>query len=100
MVSLTLTFADKPRVLLLDEANTALDGDADRRLREYLETLKGETTILMITERPSLINIADRVFDASHGVVKQIEWEGFGAKPKPRPNPLKPSRLPETKGAA
>ncbi|WP_417841406.1 peptidase domain-containing ABC transporter [Terasakiella sp.] len=100
MVSLTLTFADKPRILLLDEANTALDGDADRRLREYLETLKGETTILMITERPSLINIADRVFDASHGVVKQIEWEGFGSRPKPRPNPLKPSRPREQKGVA
>lgn len=89
MVSLTLTFADKPKILLLDEANTALDGDADRRLREYLETLKGQSTVLMITERPSLINIADRVLDASHGVVKQIEWEGFGpAKPKaPEPAP-------------
>ncbi|MDV7340567.1 ABC transporter transmembrane domain-containing protein [Terasakiella sp. A23] len=91
MVSLTLTFADKPKILLLDEANTALDGDADRRLREYLETLKGEATVLMITERPSLINIADRVLDASHGVVKQIEWEGFGpAKPKaPEPDAKK-----------
>jgi len=89
MVSLTLTFADDPRVLLLDEANTALDGDADRRLREYLETLKGKSTILMITERPSLINIADRVLEASHGKVRQIEWEGFGSRPSPRPNPLK-----------
>ncbi|SCA55358.1 putative hlyB transporter, ATP-binding protein [Candidatus Terasakiella magnetica] len=85
MVSLTLTFADKPKILLLDEANTALDGDADRRLREYLETLKGDTTVLMITERPSMINIADRVLDASHGVVKQIEWEGFGPKKAPKP---------------
>ncbi|WP_206201956.1 ABC transporter transmembrane domain-containing protein [Terasakiella sp. SH-1] len=85
MVSLTLTFADKPKILLLDEANTALDGDADRRLREYLETLKGETTILMITERPSLINIADRVLDASHGVVKPVEWEGFGPKKTVKP---------------
>jgi ATP-binding cassette subfamily C protein LapB len=85
MVSLTLTFADKPKILLLDEANTALDGDADRRLREYLESLKGDTTILMITERPSLINIADRVLDASHGQIKQIEWEGFGPKKPPVP---------------
>ncbi len=83
LVSLTLSFADQPKILLLDEANTALDGDADRRLREYLETLKGKTTVLMITERPSMIKIADRVIDASHGVVQEMIWEGFGpARPK------------------
>ena len=83
LVSLTLSFADHPKILLLDEANTALDGDADRRLREYLETLKGKTTVLMITERPSMIKIADRVIDASHGVVQEMIWEGFGpARPK------------------
>jgi ATP-binding cassette, subfamily C, bacterial LapB len=83
LVSLTLSFADHPKILLLDEANTALDGDADRRLREYLETLRGKTTVLMITERPSMIKIADRVIDASHGVVQEMIWEGFGpARPK------------------
>ncbi len=85
MVSLSLTFADDPRILLLDEANTALDGDADRRLREYLESLKGKTTILMITERPSLINIADRVIDVFNGQVKDIDWVPPWAANKPKP---------------
>lgn len=89
MVSLTLTFADKPKILLLDEANTALDGDADRRLREYLESIKGETTILMITERPSLINIADRVLDVWDGKVQEIEWVFPGQAPKPKPEETK-----------
>lgn len=89
MVSLALTFADKPKILLLDEANTALDGDADRRFREYLESLKGETTILIITERPSLINIADKVLEVQDGMVKEIDWEmpSFGPPKKDPPKP-------------
>jgi len=91
MVSLSLTFASDPRILLLDEANTALDGDADRRLREYLETLKGKTTVLMITERPSMIQIADRVLDVSHGKIVETKWEPWTppvqAKPEAAPVP-------------
>jgi ATP-binding cassette, subfamily C, bacterial LapB len=86
MVSLSLTLASHPKILLLDEANTALDGDADRRLREYLETLRGETTVLIITERPSLIQIADRVLDVSHGKVVETKWEPWTPPPAPKPD--------------
>ncbi len=52
----------RPRVVLFDEANSAVDGAGDQALRNLLEELKGSCTIILVTPRPSLLNLADRQF--------------------------------------
>jgi ATP-binding cassette, subfamily C, bacterial LapB len=59
LISLVRAFAGKPRLLLFDEANSALDLQTDRKLLHFLETLRGKTTVILVTSRPSLMNIAD-----------------------------------------
>ena len=53
----------KPRILLFNEANTALDHEADRRLLEALQTLKGQTTLVLVSRRPSWLALADTLID-------------------------------------
>ncbi|MBT5108369.1 MAG: ATP-binding cassette domain-containing protein [Rhodospirillaceae bacterium] len=59
LIALVRAFAGEPRLLLLDEANSALDLQTDRKLLQLLEKLRGRTTIILVTSRPSLMNIAD-----------------------------------------
>ena len=59
LISLVRAFGESPRLLLFDEANSALDLSVDRKLRELFEKLRGDTTIVLVTGRPSLIRIAD-----------------------------------------
>ena len=60
----------KPRIILFDEANTALDHESDSRLRDMLRRLKGHVTILLVSYRPSLLEIADRRFELVGGELK------------------------------
>ncbi len=56
-----------PRVVLFDEANIAIDRAGDDHLRDFLEKLKGKHTLVLVTHRPSLLKMADRVFAIRNG---------------------------------
>jgi ATP-binding cassette subfamily C protein LapB len=58
---------DNPQYVLFDEANTAVDGTGDVLLRQWLERAKGRHTLVLVTHRPSLLNLADRVFNIENG---------------------------------
>lgn len=77
MISLVRVFSDNPKLVMLDEANSALDMDADTRLRELIEAQRGKTTVIMVTSRPSLIRIADKVLKVDRGQVVEVAPTGL-----------------------
>lgn len=62
LIALVRVLAFNPAVVLFDEANSALDFEGDKKLRQYLESRKGELTIIMVTNRPSMIKLADTIY--------------------------------------
>lgn len=64
----------KPALLILDEATSALDPVNEDRIRQALDRLKGEMTIIVIAHRPSTIRNADQVIVLERGRV--IRQEG------------------------
>lgn len=66
-ISLCRVLGSKPDLLLLDEANAAFDLITDRRFRDLLEEMRGETTMIVITSRPSLLAASDFVFHLDRG---------------------------------
>lgn len=71
-VSIARALAGDPRVLLFDEANSRLDMRADAALRAGLERVRGEITCLLVSNRPSLLAIADRVFELRDGRMHEV----------------------------
>jgi len=69
VVALVRVLANGPTMLLFDEANSALDIDADKKLQALIEDRRGQITMIMVTDRPSMIAQADRVLDINHGLV-------------------------------
>ena len=65
--------ASRPRLLILDEANGSFDYESDQALGQGLLSLKGQTTIVIITNRPSFAAIADRLFTLVDGKFCQLE---------------------------
>lgn len=62
-IAMARVLAGKPRMILFDEANNAFDRKADMVLKQALEALKGETTMVLVSHRPSILALADRVYD-------------------------------------
>lgn len=85
-ISLCRVLSKKPKLLLFDEANSVFDFEADRRLRRLLIEMRGETTIVMVTARPSLIALADAVVQVQRGVATCVEQTPFEAKTQPAPS--------------
>ncbi len=67
--------ARKPKILLFDEANTSLDSGSDALLRQGLEQLRGHTTVLLVSLRPSMLRMASRVFSLLDGQLYDVTVE-------------------------
>jgi ATP-binding cassette subfamily C protein LapB len=68
-IAIARSLVNNPRIVLFDEANTAVDSAGDNFLRVWLERAKGKRTLVLVTPRPSLAKMADRVFDLSNGTL-------------------------------
>jgi ATP-binding cassette subfamily C protein LapB len=72
-VAIARAIAGGPRLLILDEANGSFDYLSDQALGKGLLSLKGELTMVLITNRPSFAAIADRLFTLIDGQFCQLE---------------------------
>ena len=61
--------AFEPSILLFDEANSLLDMRSDAALKAGLNALKGKMTIILISNRPSLLAIADKRYVLENGTL-------------------------------
>ena len=68
-LSLARAFVKKSSILLLDDPSNGLDRVGDVALTAHLNSLRGSTTVLLATARPSHMRIADRVLVMSAGVI-------------------------------
>jgi ATP-binding cassette subfamily C protein LapB len=66
-IAIARSLVHNPRIVLFDEANTAVDSAGDNFLRVWLERAKGKRTLVLVTPRPSLSKMADRIFDLTDG---------------------------------
>jgi ABC-type protease/lipase transport system fused ATPase/permease subunit len=66
-ITLARALAMLPSVLILDEANALLDIAGEQRLIDALERLRGRVTIILAAHRPSLLRLADKVYEISGG---------------------------------
>jgi ABC-type bacteriocin/lantibiotic exporter with double-glycine peptidase domain len=68
-LSLARALVKRPAMLFLDDPGTGLDRAGDDALIAHLAGLRGKTTVLLATARPSHMRIADRVIAMRAGTV-------------------------------
>ncbi len=62
-IAIARVLAARPRIVLFDEANNAFDRKSDNLLKDALEQLCGETTLVLVSHRPSILALADRIYE-------------------------------------
>ncbi len=81
-VGIIRALASRPQIILFDDATAAVDAEGETLILQYLEKLKGEATLILVTQRPSLQRLADRAVDLRLSKAHPIEGsfiQGFVA---------------------
>ena len=99
-IALARALYGDPRLLLLDEPNSNLDGQGEMALAQALKNLKGQVTVVVVTHRTTLVQHVDKmlVIDAGkpqhYGPVAevmkemQVKSQPGQARPKVVPMPM------------
>jgi ATP-binding cassette subfamily C protein len=64
---------NKPKLMILDEATSALDPASEEAVRQTMEALKGQLTILAISHNRAMVQAADRVYQMRDGGAKLLD---------------------------
>jgi ABC-type multidrug transport system fused ATPase/permease subunit len=59
----------KPKILILDEATSSLDGESEANISQSILQMKGKTTVILIAHRLSTIQQADVIFVLEKGEI-------------------------------
>jgi len=64
---------NRPRLLILDEATSALDPESEEVVRQTMEALKGNLTILAISHNRAMVQAADQVYQLKDGRAQLLD---------------------------
>jgi len=71
-IAIARALVEGPRLLILDEATTALDPETEQEICRTLVKLKDEVTILAISHQMAMRNVADVVYEVANGRVVPV----------------------------
>lgn len=69
-IALARALFSKPNLLILDESTSALDGKSEKLITDFISTLSGKVTVLVIAHRLASIKHADTVYFLKAGKLK------------------------------
>ena len=76
-LAIARSFLRKKPILILDEATSALDPETEVSVLKSVKSLPHKPTCIIITHRPSALNICHRIIRLEKGHLKQISKESI-----------------------
>lgn len=73
-ICIARALAKRPKILFLEEANAVLDQRAERLLQRGLTALRGSTTMIILSNRPSFLSIAETCLQLRQGQLVPFEF--------------------------
>ncbi len=73
LIGLARAMFGRPKLIVLDEPNSNLDGDSEAALTRALEKLKAQdTTVVLVSHRPALVQGVDKVLLLKDGAIEMF----------------------------
>lgn len=69
LVALARCLVTKPQILLMDEPTSSMDAQAEASFIQHLKTAVGDRTLIVVTHRPALLDVVNRVVVVEAGRV-------------------------------
>lgn len=71
-VCIARALAGRPTLLVLDEPTSALDATSERRVLQALGARRGETTVVVVTHRLTVLEVCDQVLALDEGQINYL----------------------------
>jgi subfamily B ATP-binding cassette protein HlyB/CyaB len=68
-IALARALVTDPRLLILDEATSSLDGETEAAITDAIQDLKGNVTVILIAHRLSSIRNSDKIIYLENGQI-------------------------------
>jgi ABC-type protease/lipase transport system fused ATPase/permease subunit len=90
-IALARALYGNPRLIVLDEPNSNLDGAGEMALAETLKSLRGQVTVVVVTHRTTLVQHIDKLLVLEGGRAKHYGpaadvMKAMNQQPVPRPS--------------
>ena len=72
-IAIARALVKRPKLLILDEATTALDPKTEKEICATLQQLKGRITILAISHQPTVVECADWAYHLKEGRLTRVK---------------------------
>jgi ATP-binding cassette subfamily C protein len=72
-IAIARALIHKPKLLILDEATTALDPNTEKAICNTLRKLRGELTIIAISHQPAVLEVADRAYRLENRIASPVQ---------------------------
>lgn len=77
-IALARAILTKPEILILDEATSSLDSESEQLIQEYITSIKGTCTMVVVAHRMSTIQGSDKIIVLQNGgKVEEGTWESL-----------------------
>jgi ATP-binding cassette subfamily C protein len=80
-IAIARALVHRPKLLILDEATTALDPKTEAAICATLRELRGQLTILAISHQPAILEVADRAYRLHDGAATLVVDQSEGCPP-------------------
>jgi len=70
-IAIARVLARKPQILILDEATSSLDNESEKKIQDFINSLKRKITVFVVAHRLSTVTNSDRLIILEDGKISE-----------------------------
>lgn len=72
-IAIVRALSNQPNVILIDDPTSTIDSEGDAVFLRFLESIKGKITLVIVSQRPSYLRLANKTFYLSSGKLAEVQ---------------------------
>ena len=72
-IAIVRALSNQPSIILIDDPTSTIDSEGDAVFLRFLESVKGKVTLVVVSQRPSYLRLADKTWFLSGGTLTYIQ---------------------------
>ena len=77
-IAIVRALSNHPNIVLIDDPTSTIDAEGDAVFLRFLESIKGKITLVIVSQRPSYLRLADRTLHLDDGKLETLDSNQVG----------------------